>query len=157
MATVKRRIGIIGAGLCDSEIAEAAYEVGRMIADRQALLYCGGLAGVMEAAAKGAFEAGGITVGILPGSKASDANDYITIPVVTGMNHARNVILVRSCEAIISIGGSHGTLSEIALALKMWKPVVGLNTWKHLDDVYYVNTPREAVEKAFNLLPALRE
>lgn len=155
MADIKRRIGIIGAGLCDAETTEAAYEVGKMVAARQALLYCGGLAGVMEAAARGAVEAGGVTIGILPGSRASDASDYITIPVVTGMSHARNVILVRSCEAVISIGGSHGTLSEIALALKMWKPVVGLNTWKHLEDVYYVNTPQEAVEKAFDLLPTL--
>ncbi len=150
-----RRIGIIGAGLCDEETAGKAFEVGRMVAERDALLYCGGLGGVMEAAAKGAREAGGITIGILPGAKASDANRYISIPVLTGMSHARNVILVRSCETIISIGGSHGTLSEIALALKMWRPVVGLSTWKHLDGVYYVNSPEEAVEKAFDLLPVL--
>ena len=155
MAVVRRRIGIIGAGLCDDITREKAEQVGRMVAERGAVLYCGGLGGVMEAAAKGASEVGGVTVGILPGAKASDANRYISIPVVTAMSHARNVIIVRSCEAIISIGGSHGTLSEIALALKMWKPVVGLDTWKHLDDVHYVNTPEEAVEKAFALLPVL--
>jgi uncharacterized protein (TIGR00725 family) len=155
MAVVTRRIGIIGAGLCDDLTRERAEQVGRMVAERGAILYCGGLGGVMEAAAKGASEAGGVTVGILPGAKASDANSYISIPVVTAMSHARNVIIVRSCEAIISIGGSHGTLSEIALALKMWRPVVGLHTWEHLDDVHYVNTPEEAVEKAFALLPVL--
>ncbi len=153
MADVMPRIGIIGAGLCDRETEDMAREVGKLVARRKALLYCGGLGGVMEAAARGAFEAGGTTVGILPGAKASDANPYITIPVVTGMSHARNVILVRSSQAVISIGGSHGTLSEIALALKMWRPVVGLKTWEHLDDVHYVGTPGEAVEKAFELLP----
>ncbi len=148
-----KRVGIIGAGLCDPEIYTLAEEVGRMVAKRDAILYCGGLGGVMEAAAKGAMEAGGLTVGILPGSKADDANPYIKIPVVTGMSHARNVILVRSCQVLIAISGSHGTLSEIALALKMWKPVVGLKTWEHLPDVHYVQTPHEAVEKAFALIP----
>lgn len=148
-----RRIGIIGAGLCDDDIRQLAEETGRMVAERGAILYCGGLGGVMEAAAKGAVEAGGTTVGILPGAKVSDANPFITVPVVTGMSHARNVILVRSCEVLIAISGSHGTLSEIALALKMWKPVIGLKTWQHLPDIHYVSTTREAVDKAFELLP----
>ncbi|HFC46920.1 MAG TPA: TIGR00725 family protein, partial [Dissulfuribacter thermophilus] len=146
-------IGIIGAGRCDETIYDLAYSVGQMVAERGAILYCGGLGGVMEASAKGAVSKGGVTVGILPGAKASDANDYIKIPVVTGMGHARNVILVRSCEALIAISGSHGTLSEIALALKMWKPVVGLYTWKNILDVHYVKTAEEAVEKAFSLIP----
>ncbi len=148
-----RRIGIIGAGICDGATAARAEAIGRMVAERGALLYCGGLGGVMEAAARGAAEAGGITVGILPGAKASDANPYIRIPVVTGMGHARNVVLVRSCEVIIALSGSHGTLSEIALALKMWKPVVGLDTWPNLADVHYCSSPEEAVAKAFDLLP----
>ena len=148
-----RRIGIIGAGRCDETIYDLAYSVGQMVAERGAILYCGGLGGVMEASAKGAVSKGGVTVGILPGAKASDANDYIKIPVITGMGHARNVILVRSCEALIAISGSHGTLSEIALALKMWKPVVGLYTWKNILDVHYVKTAEEAVEKAFSLIP----
>lgn len=153
MGVVKRRIGIIGAGLCSADIAELAADVGRRVAERGAVLYCGGLSGVMEAAARGAAEAGGITVGILPGAKADDANLYIQIPVVTGMSHARNVILVRSCQAVVAISGSHGTLSEIALALKMWKPVVGLKTWENLPDVHYVSTAEEAVDKAFGLIP----
>ncbi len=148
-----RRIGIIGAGLCNDETYEVARTVGSLVASRGGLLYCGGLGGVMEAACRGAREAGGNTVGILPGSKASDANKFVTIPVVTGMSHARNVVLVRSCEALIAISGSHGTLSEIALGLKMWKPVIGLDTWPGIRDVHYVNTPEEAVEKAFSLLP----
>jgi len=148
-----KRVGIIGAGLGEKPLLDMAEEVGRAVAERGAILYCGGLGGVMEAAAKGAYEAGGLTVGILPGSKAADANPYIKVPVVTGMGHARNVILVRSCQVLIAISGSHGTLSEIALALKMWKPVVGLKTWENLPDVHYVASPQEAVEKAFSLLP----
>jgi len=148
-----KRIGIIGAGRCDNATFDLAYKVGQMVAERGAILYCGGLGGVMEASAKGAVSKGGITVGILPGANTSDANEYITIPVVTGMGHARNVILVRSSEALIAISGSHGTLSEIALALKMWKPVVGLNTWKDIMDCHYVKTAEEAVEKAFSLIP----
>ena len=148
-----RRIGIIGAGLCDPEFSVLAEEVGQRVAERKAILYCGGLGGIMEAAARGAVRAGGITVGILPGVKATDANPYIRIPVATGMGHARNVILVRSCEVLIAISGSYGTLSEIAMALKMWKPVVGLKTWSNLPDIHYVNSAEEAVEKAFSLLP----
>jgi uncharacterized protein (TIGR00725 family) len=148
-----RRIGIIGAGICDLETGRVAEDVGRMVAQRKAILYCGGLGGVMEAASKGAFDTGGMTVGILPGSKGSDANPYIRVPIATGMGHARNVVLVQSCEVLIAISGSHGTLSEIALAVKMWKPVVGLKTWERLPDVHYVNSSEEAVETAFALLP----
>ena len=147
-----KRIGIIGAGRCDDTIYELAYEVGKMVAERGAILYCGGLGGVMEASAKGAVSKGGLTVGILPGEKSSDANEYIKIPVVTGMGHARNVILVRSCQALIAISGSHGTLSEIALALKMCKPVIGLYTWKNILGIHYVKGAEEAVEKAFSLI-----
>ncbi len=146
------RVGIIGAGLCQEPVMKLAEKVGRLVAKRGAIIYCGGLGGVMEAAAKGASQEGGVTVGILPGSKANDANQYIQIPIVTGMSHARNVILVRSAQVLIAISGSHGTLSEIALALKMWKPVVGLNTWPGIADVHYVSTAEEAVNKAFNLL-----
>ena len=148
-----RRVGIIGAGLCNNSIYELARRTGELAAKEGWILYCGGLGGVMEAACKGAREAGGVTVGILPGFKASDANRYVTIPVVTGLSHARNVVLVRSCEILIAISGSHGTLSEIALALKMWKPVIGLHTWEGIPDVQYVDTPEEVIEKAIDLLP----
>ena len=84
----------------------------------------------MEAASRGAVRAGGTVVGILPGFRRSDANRWVTIPIVTGMDQARNVVLVRSCDAVIAVGGSYGTLSEIALALKLGVPVVGLRTWK---------------------------
>ena len=147
-----KRIGIIGAGLAKPKLEEIAESIGRMVAEKGAVLYCGGLGGVMEAASRGAMEKGGITVGILPGKKASDANPYVSVPIVTGMSHARNVILVSSCQALIAVGGSHGTLSEIAIALKMWKPVVGLQTWNGIKGVHYVETAEEAVEKAFSLI-----
>ncbi len=155
MAFLGKRVGIIGAGVCNDEIYELAMETGRLVAEKGGLLYCGGLGGVMEAACKGAIEAGGITVGVLPGQKASDANPFVKIPIVTGMSHARNVVLVRSCQVLIAISGSHGTLSEIALALKMWKPVIGLRTWENLNEVRYVETPQEAVELAFGILENL--
>ena len=152
----KRRIAVFGAGICDEEIYQLAYEVGRLLAPH-AIVYTGGLGGVMEAAAKGALEAGGLTVGILPGKRAEDANPYIAVPVVTDMGHARNMILVRTAEAAIAISGGYGTLSEIALALKTWKPVIGLRTWPHIEGVIYVETPEEAVQKALGALQVTRE
>lgn len=148
----KRRIGVIGTGIADQMVYAWAYEVGRLLGERGAMVFCGGLGGVMEAAAKGALEAGAITVGILPGNKAEEANPYIQIPVVTDMGHARNVILVRSVEGVIAVSGGYGTLSEIALALKMWKPVVGLKTWPGIEGVIYAETPEEAVDRLFRLL-----
>ena len=84
----------------------------------------------MQAASRGAAEAGGIVVGILPGFRRGDANRWVTIPIVTGMDQARNVVLVRSCDAVIAVGGMYGTLSEIAIALKIGRPVIGLGTWR---------------------------
>jgi len=146
------RIGVIGTGIANEEVYSLAYEVGRLLGARGAVVFCGGLGGVMEAAAKGALEAGAITVGILPGNKAEEANPYIQIPIVTDMGHARNVILVRSVEGVIAVSGGYGTLSEIALALKMWKPVVGLKTWANIEGVVYTETPEEAVNTLFDFL-----
>jgi uncharacterized protein (TIGR00725 family) len=123
-------IGVVGEGRCSSSTARLAERVGRAVADAGAILLCGGLTGVMEAASRGAARAGGIVVGLLPGIDHREANRWVTIPVVTGMDQARNVILVRSCDAVIAVGGRFGTLSEIALALKFGTPVVGLRTWR---------------------------
>ncbi len=141
-----RRIGVIGSGIAEGEIWEVAYRMGYLLGKEGALVYTGGLGGVMEAALKGASEAGTITVGILPGNKAEDANPYVKIPVVTNMGHARNVILVSSVEAVVAISGEFGTLSEIAIALKLWKPVIGIKTWENLPRVRYVETPEEALK-----------
>lgn len=145
------RIGVIGASRCSKKIARIAYEVGREIAKIKATLICGGLGGVMEEAARGAKENEGLTVGVLPGLSASDANPYIDIPIVTGMDHGRNIIVVRSCDTIIAIGGREGTLSEIAFSLKLMIPLVGLETWKIAGMIEAVDA-RDAVRKAFQAL-----
>jgi uncharacterized protein (TIGR00725 family) len=128
------RIGISGRGAsADPDLAAISAlssEVGREIARAGAIVVTGGLGGVMEAAARGAWEAGGLTIGILPGARAGDANPWITVPIVTGLGHARNVVLVHSSEALVAIGGSYGTLSEVALALKIGVPVAAVASWR---------------------------
>ncbi len=144
-------ISVIGAGTCNDRIYSLAEEVGKLIAQRGGILYTGGLGGVMEAASKGAMETGGTTVGILPGISKKDANPFITIPVTTGLSHARNIIVVRSADAVIAVAGEYGTLSEIAIALKLGKPVIGIDTWDSIEGVIRVNSPEEAVNKAWEL------
>jgi len=145
--TRKKIIGVIGAGSCDDRIYRIAEEMGSRIAESGAVLICGGLGGVMEAASKGAKGAGGLTIGILPGFDKANANSYIDIPIVTGLSHARNVLVVRSSDIIIAIAGGYGTLSEIALALKMDKIVIGIETWEGIDDIIRVKSPNEAMER----------
>lgn len=125
----RKCIGVIGGGQCSAEETKVAEEVGRELARRGAVLVCGGLGGVMEAACKGAISEGGLTIGILPGDNRHAANPYVQIPIVTGMGHARNIIVVRSSQAIIAVGGAYGTLSEIGHALQNGIPVIGINTW----------------------------
>jgi uncharacterized protein (TIGR00725 family) len=147
-------IAVIGGNQCTPEEAAIAEEVGRLLAAKGATLVCGGLGGVMEAACKGAKAAGGMTIGILPGDSRSAANPYVDLPIVTGMGHARNVIVVKSARAIIAVDGSYGTLSEIAHALQKGIPVIGLGTWSlslngRTDEaIIRADSPREAVEKA---------
>lgn len=143
-------IGVIGASHCGPETAKLAQEVGREIGKRGAVLICGGLGGVMEFASKGAKEAGGFTIGILPGASRKEANGYIDFPIVTGLGHARNVLIAHSSDSLIAISGEHGTLSEIAIGLKLKKAVIGLNTW-NIEGIIPVETPVEAVEKAIDL------
>ena len=144
----KLQISVIGAGTCSDDIASLAYEVGRHLALNDCILLCGGLGGVMEYAAKGARENGGQTIGILPGFDISDANPYIDIAVPTGISHARNIVVVRSGMACIAVEGTYGTLSEIAIALKLEKPVIGLNTWDVSPDIIKAANPEDAVKKA---------
>jgi hypothetical protein len=145
-------IGVIGAGTCSKKIYNLAYEVGKYIAKAGAILVCGGLGGVMEGAAKGAKENKGVTVGILPGVDKTEANPYIDIPVVTGIGEARNLVVIRSSDAVIALPGQFGTLSELAFCLKMEKPVVGLTTWEISDKIIKTKDPQEAVEKALEAL-----
>lgn len=122
-------IAVIGAGECDSATYQIALSIGAGLALHSVVLVCGGLGGVMEAAARGAFEAGGITIGILPQSDRSGANRYLTAAIPTGLGAARNFLVVTAADALIAIGGKYGTLSEIAFALNLEKPVIGLSTW----------------------------
>lgn len=143
-----KMIGVIGAGSCSRETYELARRVGAGIARMGATLVCGGLGGVMEGACRGAHEVGGQAVGILPGPDRAQANPYVTIPVVTDLGHARNVLVVRSSDLLIAISGGYGTLSEISIALKVGKPVIGLSTWPNIDEVQYVATAAEALNAA---------
>lgn len=155
---MKRYISVIGGAECDEDTYRIAEEVGRLIAEKGAILVCGGLGGVMEAASKGAKEAGGKVVGILPGKEKSEANPYVTAAIPTDMGHARNTLVVRAGDAVIAIGGGYGTLSEIGLALKMEKPVIGINTWeigkegKEDAKIVRAKTTQEAVEIAFKII-----
>jgi len=144
-------IGIIGTASADKSEYETSVKVGKEIAKRNCVLICGGMEGVMEGACKGASSENGLTIGILPGSNKSDSNKYVDIPIVTGLSQARNIIVVRSSDVIIAIGGEFGTLSEIAFALKFNIPVVGIKTWDVSEKIYKINDPVEAVDKALRL------
>lgn len=147
-------IGIIGNGLEDPELNRLAEEAGALIAKEGYALVNGGLGGVMRASAKGAKENNGLTIGILPGSDPKDANPYIDVPISTGMGEMRNLLIIRAASALIAIGGGYGTLSELALALKAKKPVIGLNTWDVSKEVIKAAGPAEAVKKAVEALRA---
>ena len=150
-------IAVIGNSSYSAEEAELAETVGELLAQRGATVICGGLGGVMEAVCHGAKSEGGLTLGILPGENPSTANPWVDIPVVTGIGEARNVVVVKSAQAVIAIGGSYGTLSEIAYALKSGIPVIGLHTWslsrngREDDSIIKVRDAKEAVNKAISL------
>ena len=150
-------VGVVGAGSAEGRTISVAEEIGRLLAARGVIVVCGGLGGVMEAACVGAKSAGGITVGILPGLDRNEANAWVDIAIPTGLGEARNALLVRAADALIAISGEYGTLSEIALALKTGKPVVGIDTWElsrrgmPATDIVRASTPAEAVERALEL------
>ena len=145
-------IGVIGAGTCQGAIYELARNLGSEIGKRGWHLICGGLGGVMEGAARGCSEAGGLTVGLLPGLDRESANPFIRVPIPTGLGEARNLLVVRASDVLISIVGGYGTLSEIALALKTNKPVIGLETWKEISGIHYVTDYQEAIREIVQLL-----
>lgn len=122
-------IGVIGAGNCNKKTYDIAYEVGELIGRSGKIVVCGGLYGVMEACCKGAKNAGGTTIGILPGYNIEQCNKYVDIPIATGMGHSRNIIIASTSQLLIAVGGEYGTLSEIAISLKLGKKVLSLNSW----------------------------
>jgi uncharacterized protein (TIGR00725 family) len=150
-------VAVVGAGVPDRLTDELAEEVGRLLGQKGAVVVCGGMTGVMEAACRGAKSVGATTLGILPTSTRTSANDYVDVAVATGMGEMRNALIVRTVDVVIAIGGEFGTLSEIALALKTGVPVVGLQTWelakagKGVEAIEREATPRAAVDLALRL------
>jgi uncharacterized protein (TIGR00725 family) len=150
-------IAVIGGGKCSAQEAALAETVGRELAKRGAVVVCGGLTGVMEAACRGAAIESGLTIGILPTENPTDSNPYVQISIATGVGYARNVAVVRSAQAVIAIGGDYGTLTEIGFALKGSIPVIGLRTWALLRNseedrsIIKAEDAVDAVEKAIAL------
>jgi len=140
-------VAVVGPGEAEPDEIAAAERVGAELARRGAVVVCGGLGGVMEAACRGAKEAGGTTLGILPGTDRGAANPFVDLAVATGLGEARNALVVRAADVLIAVGGAYGTLSEIALALKGGKRVVGLRSWD-IDGVEPAETAEDAVAGA---------
>ncbi|MEJ2199802.1 MAG: TIGR00725 family protein [Desulfuromonadaceae bacterium] len=145
-------VGVIGAAVVNESAYAAAREIGRLLAARGATVVCGGLGGVMEAVCRGCSEAGGTAVGILPGATAGSANPWVGIPIVTNMGHARNVIIAHTAQVLIAVEGEYGTLSELAVALKLGKPVICLHSWPELPGLLRVDSPEQAVAAAMAAL-----
>ena len=145
-------VSVVGSGTVTGELYGKAREVGRLVAARGGTVVCGGRSGVMEAAARGATEAGGVAIGILPDEDREQANEFLSYSIATGTGHARNLAVVCSGEVVISVGGEYGTLSEMGLALKVGRPVVALESWNLGEHVAVASSPEEAVEAAFELL-----
>jgi len=155
-------IAVIGGNQCSSEDMVLAEAVGRELARREAILVCGGLGGVMEAACRGARIESGMTIGILPSDDPTWANPFVQVPIATGVGYARNIAVVHSAQAVIAIDGDYGTLSEIAYALKSNIPVVGLKTWsmsrngKEDTSIIEAEDAFDAVEKAVSLAKGVK-
>lgn len=141
---------MVGPGAASPEQEAWAEAVGRGLGSAGATVVCGGLGGVMAAACRGARAGGGMTLGLLPGLDRSDGNRWLDVAVPTGLGEARNVLVVRAAEVVVAVGGEHGTLSEIAFALKTGKPVVGLHSWG-IDGMHQVEAPDAAVAAALSL------
>ena len=141
-----QRISVFGGRDITPEVYEDTLEIGRRLADEGYLVFCGGGAGVMEAIAKGVHDEGGIVVGVLKGRDLEEGNKYLTVPIATGIGIARNAILAYNCDAAIAISGQYGTLSEIAYAFQLKKPVIGYKTWD-IDSVVCADSPSDVVIK----------
>jgi uncharacterized protein (TIGR00725 family) len=153
-----KSVSIIGGATCSAEESELAEKVGSLLATNGVVVVTGGRCGVMEAASRGATKAGGVTVGILPGSEHDAGNDYLSVAIPTGLGHVRNALVAQAGEAVIAIGGSYGTLSEISIALRLGRTVIGLGTWKAMDgskqemDIVVAQSADEAVNLALRVL-----
>ncbi|MFL5824427.1 MAG: TIGR00725 family protein [Solirubrobacteraceae bacterium] len=143
-------VAVVGPSQATAEELRDAETVGRLLGQAGAIVVCGGLGGVMEAACRGAREAGGTTVGLLPGSDRAAASQWVSVAIPTGLGELRNGLVVRAADAVVAVGGGYGTLSEVALALKVGTPVVGLGGWD-IDGVEPQPDPARATERALTL------
>jgi uncharacterized protein (TIGR00725 family) len=143
----KIRIGVIGGASPDPKYRKIAHDVGKRIAEKGAILVCGGLSGVMEAAARGAKEAGGLTIGILPGNSIEDANAHIDVPIATGLGYSRNSLVAMNADVLIAVDGQFGTLTEIAYGNIYGKRVIGIGTWD-VQGVVRADSAEQAIELA---------
>ena len=150
-------IAIVGAGKCSKKLRDNAATVGRYVAKNDGVVVCGGLGGIMEGAARGAWEGGGVSIGILPSDDRADANKFVTFAIPTGFGEARNMMVIRAADAVVAFPGTFGTLSEMAFALKLGKPLISLSAWKLGDEIVAVEDPAEAAEKAMELARAAME
>jgi uncharacterized protein (TIGR00725 family) len=157
VASERVHVAVSGGGQADEEACRLAEELGRELAVLGAVVVTGGLGGAMEAACRGAKAAGGTTIGILPGDDRAEANPWVDVVVPTGLGEARNALVVRAADAVVAVAGEFGTLSEIALALRLGRPVVGLGTWelrrqgRTIDAIVEAGTPAEAAARAVEL------
>ena len=145
-------VAVVGAGDADAAQERDAEIVGQELASAGTIVVCGGLGGVMAAACRGARDAGGVTLGLLPGSDRAAGNPWLTVAVATGMGEMRNGLVARACDGMIAVGGGFGTLSEIALALKLRRPVVGVRTWDIAAPVARIDDPRAAARRVLELV-----
>lgn len=152
-------IAVVGSGIPDAATDAVAEDLGRALAERGAVIVCGGMTGVMAAVCRGAKSAGGTTVGILPGSDRADANEWVDVMITTGLGEVRNTLVVRAADGVVAVGGEFGTLSEIAFALKTGVPVVGIETWElsrpdvDADPIVRASTAEEAADAILRLAP----
>ena len=142
------QLGVVGAGEAGEGLRELAREVGFLAAGKGWILLTGGMGGVMEAASEGAAAAGGVVIGILPGTSRKEGNRHLGISLPTGLGHARNAVIAQAADLLIAVGGGYGTLSEMALGLKMGKPVISLRSWKIDPSVTVAETASEALKQA---------
>lgn len=145
-------IAVIGAGKCSKKLQDMAAVIGRYIAEHDGVIVCGGMGGIMEGVSRGAKEAGGVTIGILPTQDKEDANEFIDYVIPTGFGEARNVMVIRASDAVVALPGKYGTLSEMAFALKDGKPLVSVSAWKLGDEIHSVESPEEAAKLVMELV-----
>ena len=145
-------IGIIGAGKCSKKMKEQAYLAGKTVTKMGGIVVCGGLGGIMEGAAQGARENGGIAIGIVPGEDKKEANEFVDVVIPSGFGEARNILVVRTADAIIAFPGKYGTLTEMAFALQAGKPLVSISAWNIDDKIIPEKDPKKAVKKVMEIL-----